>query len=83
MACNALSTLRAQGTHRVIASPRLDLSLSGQDLFGHLCADALTQHFPGAFCGRRGEVEIKLVLLCRWYPSEGAWNWAPQIISHY
>lgn len=49
---------------------------------GHFHADAQFQHFATSLCDTRGKVEIKLSL-CKSYPTEGAWNWTPQITSHY
>lgn len=63
MGCNTLST------HRGIAPPKLDLSLSGQDLLEYIMMFGIPmlvpqfQQIPGTFCNRRGKVEIKLVLL--------------------
>lgn len=49
---------------------------------GHFHADAQFQRFATSLCDTRGKVEIKLSL-CKSYPTEGAWNWTPQITSHY
>jgi len=89
VARTAQSLLRAQGTRRVSASPKLHPSVSGQDLLGGIVTLGISVLMPefqrvlGVFCDKRDKVETKLVLLCRVYPSESPWIQAPQIIGQY